>query len=133
MMTNDEAKAFCQDWLAAWTGNHPIRLHQFYTSDAYYRDPANPDGLRGDDILPYFRKLLAKNPAWMWKTVEVFPTQNGFCLKWIATVPVGEQVVYETGVDIVELEAGKISHNEVYFDRTALLSCLSSARESKSA
>jgi hypothetical protein len=115
---------FCDEWLAAWTGNSPDRLREFYSSDAFYRDPAKPQGLRGDELLPYFKKLLAKNPDWVWERVEVLPVEKGFCLKWKASIPMAEKTIHETGLDIVEMKDGKITRNEVYFDSLALVMAL---------
>ncbi|SRR5579872_3066269 len=120
-MQPPDLNRFCHDWLAAWTGNAPEKLWDFYTDDAYYSDPARPDGLRGAEILPYFRKLLAQNPHWIWRADEIIPTAQGFCLKWRATIPNGNGTVEAVGLDIVELRVGKISRNEVYFDRTPLM------------
>jgi len=120
-MQHDEALKFCGEWLAAWTGNDPDRLLRYYAEGAAYRDPARPAGLKGHtEMRPYFAKLLAANPTWIWEAVEVIPTERGFCLKWQATIPHGERTIVETGLDIVELAAGKITRNEVYFDRVAL-------------
>jgi hypothetical protein len=116
-MLHDALASFCNSWLAAWTGNQPEKLLSFYREDAFYRDPAKPDGLRGrGELLPYFTKILAKNPNWIWKAVEIVSTEKGFVLKWEATIPAGAKIVVETGLDIVELTDGKISRNEVYFD-----------------
>ena len=120
-MTDSETREFCRRWLAAWTGNQPEKLREFYTEDAYYRDPARPAGLQGPELLSYFRKLLARNPDWTWEAVETWPTPKGFCLKWKARIPAGTGVVEETGLDIVEMRDGRISRNEVYFDRAALI------------
>lgn len=120
-MRHDEALAFCREWLAAWTGNEPDRLLRYYAEDAAYRDPARPAGLQGHaEMRSYFAKLLAANPTWIWKPLEVIPTERGFCLKWQATVPQGDRTIVETGLDLVELTDGKITRNEVYFDRVAL-------------
>jgi hypothetical protein len=117
------AEELCSRWLAAWTGNRPDKLIEFYSADAFYSDhPAHRDGFSGhEQILPYFKRLLAQNPAWKWETVEIFPTNKGFTLKWKATIPAGNTTVIEYGVDIVEVADGKITRNEVYFDRVALL------------
>src|SRR5512144_2297555 len=57
--TAADAKEFASRWLPAWTGNDPERLAAFYTDDAFYRDPAVPDGVRGKEaLLAYFRALL---------------------------------------------------------------------------
>ena len=116
---------FCRDWLAAWTGNKPTELIKFYDEQAYYRDPAKIDGLKGHgEILPYFEKLLGSNPTWKWEEEELYPTVKGFIIKWKARIPVGEEEVLECGMDIVELKKGLITRNEVYFDRTKLISQL---------
>jgi hypothetical protein len=120
-MQHDEARAFCQQWLTAWTGNQPEQLLGFYAEDAFYRDPARPGGLQGHaEMRPYFVKLLAANPTWTWEPLEVFPTERGFSLKWQAAIPMGDRTVVEIGLDIVELADGRITRNEVYFDRMAL-------------
>ena len=130
-MEKDEIAELCNAWLPAWTGNNPELLVSFYADDAYYQDPANPTGLQGhDQILPNFEKLLAVNPDWVWELVEAFPTELGFTGKWKATIPIGAEVITEYGIDIVEVAGGKITRNEVYFDRTSLLRAL---RKQKSA
>lgn len=109
---------FCKNWLEAWTGNRPKSLIAFYSEDAFYRDPGNVSGLCGHkEILPYFEKLLSKNPEWKWEATEIIPTEKGFILKWHALISVGPQVVEKEGLDIVELDhQNKITRNEVYFD-----------------
>ncbi|HME50779.1 MAG TPA: nuclear transport factor 2 family protein [Candidatus Lokiarchaeia archaeon] len=124
-MNREEIVDLCNAWLPSWTGNDPELLISFYSEDAYYQDPANPSGLQGHgQILSYFKKLLAANPDWVWELVEAFPTELGFLGKWKATIPVGSEVITEYGVDLVEVEEGKITRNEVFFDRTNLLSAL---------
>ena len=119
-----DLKYFCDEWLNAWTGNKPEHLRSFYSDDAFYRDPVLPKGVSGADLLPYFKKLLAKNPRWIWTAVELLPTPTGFCLKWKAEIPVGETAIYEIGLDIVDVHDGKIVRNEVYFNTALLLSAM---------
>ena len=124
-MDEREIIEFCNPWLVAWTGNNPEKLIEFYSEDAFYLDPAKPKGLKGrEEIFQYFKKLLAANPNWIWESVEVFPTKKGFTAKWKATIPVGTKVIIEYGMDIVEVENGKMKRNEVYFDTSNLLSAL---------
>jgi len=112
----------CDRWLESWTGGESERLLSFFAEDATYRDPAHPGGLQGHaELGPYFSALLQHNPDWTWRRVEFIPTGTGFTLKWRATIPVGESVLHEEGLDIVEVRDGKITRNEVYFDRAALL------------
>ena len=121
-MDISKLKQFCVEWLQAWTGNTPDKLLQFYSKESYYQDPANPNGLKDHtQILAYFQKLLSKNPNWVWKMDELYPTPKGFILKWNATIPIGQESLTSTGMDIVELEDKKITRNEVYFDRTEML------------
>jgi SnoaL-like domain len=116
-MMKEDLIVLCDSWLSSWTGNHPERLIEFYTDDAFYMDPAVPNGLRGRvALLTYFSKLLKKNPNWVWKRVDLFPLQDGFILKWKATIPLNGEVVECVGMDLVELKDHKISRNEVYFD-----------------
>ena len=120
---------FCQNWLTSWTGNNPEKLISFYSKTAYYQDPANPKGLKGyEDIFSYFKKLLAANPKWKWRMTEAYPTEKGFVLKWKATIPVKSEEITKYGMDIIELEGNKIIRNEVYFDRTELISLLKSRK-----
>ena len=132
-MTEAEAKAFTSKWLPAWTGNRPEKLIEFYTEDALYLDPAVPQGIRGRAaLLAYFRKLLAKNPNWVWTNLEVmFPSESGFLNKWRATIPIGEKVIECVGVCTVKLRDGRISRNEVYFDRSQLLGAIAGAVKSR--
>ena len=124
-----EIVTFCQNWLTSWTGNNPEKLISFYSKTAYYQDPANPKGLKGHDkIFPYFKKLLAVNPKWIWRMTEAYPTEKGFVLKWRAIIPVKSEEIIEYGMDILELEGDKIIRNEVYFDRTELISLLKSKK-----
>ncbi len=122
-MKKTDAEAFCAKWLPLWTGNQPEKLAAVYADNVFYRDPGVPGGLRGKaELLAYFRRLLAANPDWQWYVVEIFETPEGFTGKWRAEIPVRGQIIEESGMDIVEVdEAGLISRNEVYFDRTALI------------
>ncbi len=124
-MNENEALVFCKAWLSAWTGNEPEKLIEFYAEDAFYLDPSRPMGLNGRErLLAYFRKLLVANPEWKWEALEVFPTERGFTLKWKAAIPIGSETVTEHGLDIVEVDRGKIVRNEVYFNLANLLAAM---------
>ena len=118
----DNLQEFCESWLSSWTGNEPDLLLSYYTEDCFYSDPAIRQGLKGhEELLPYFKKLLKYNPAWKWKPIEIIETAKGFTLKWEASIPICDNIIKEEGLDILEIEKGKISRNEVYFDRAAWL------------
>lgn len=123
MMTKEEAQLFAAQWLPDWTGNHPEKLADYYSEDAFYLDPGIPGGVNGkDELLRYFKKLLAQNPKWIWTQIEAIPLENGFLNKWLAKIPVGEKTIECIGVCFLQFDAeGKIKRNEVYFDRTELV------------
>jgi hypothetical protein len=123
-LTALQARQFAKKWLPAWSGNNPERLAGFYSDDAFYLDPGIPDGVKGKaDLLAYFRKLLAANPHWIWTQIEGIPMEDGFLNKWQAVIPVGSATLNVVGVCFVQLDSkGLIRRNEVYFDRSRLLS-----------
>jgi len=124
-MGADEARAFAERWLPAWTGNHPERLAAFYSEDAFYSDPALPLGAKGrTELVAYFRRLLARNPDWVWSHTGSLPIADGFLNFWHASIPVGPAVVEADGVCTVQLREGLIYSNRVYFDRSELLRAL---------
>lgn len=129
-LTADEARRFAEEWLPAWTGNRPELLASHYCDDALYLDPAVPEGVKGKAALTaYFRKLLAYNPEWVWTQIEAIPLEDGFLNKWRAVIPVGEKKLEVVGVCSVQLDdAGKIRRNEVYFDRSGLLTEIAHSR-----
>ena len=133
MMTKEQAREFASIWLPAWTGNNPEKLAGFYSDDALYLDPAIPNGVRGkDELLSYFRKLLSQNPDWVWTQIEPIPMEDGFLNKWLAKIPVGSKTIECIGVCFVQFnDDGLIRRNEVYFDRSELLSEIYKYQRSK--
>jgi hypothetical protein len=128
-MTAEEARVFAERWLPAWTGNDPERLAAFYTDDALYSDPAIPSGVQGrDELVAYFRKLLAQNPSWVWSHRASIPIAHGFLNFWHASIPVSDRMLEADGVCTVQLRDGLIYSNRVFFDRTALLRALGAVR-----
>lgn len=124
-MTPDEARAFAEHWLPAWTGNRPETLVSFYAPDAVYSDPAVPDGVSGTEaLLAYFQHLLARNPDWVWTHTGSIPIQDGFLNRWHASIPVRGRRVEADGVCTVQLRDGLIYANHVFFDRSELLAAL---------
>ena len=123
------ASEFALRWLPAWTGNRPEHLLSFYTADAFYADPALPQGIRGrEQLLAYFRKLLGRNPSWVWTHRGSIPLADGFLNRWHAVIPVGDGAVEVDGVCTVQLREGLIYSNEVFFDRGELLRAIAGAK-----
>jgi hypothetical protein len=128
-MDSEEARRFADKWLEAWTGNRPAGLISFYADDAFYSDPAIPAGVRGrSSLLVYFTKLLALNPAWVWRHSGSIPIRDGFLNQWTATIPVGVRTIEATGVCTVQLCEDLIYSNQVFFDRSELLDAIRRAR-----
>ena len=121
-MTEAEAREFCAKWLPNWVGGAPAveNLLTFYTDDAFYDDPNVPKGAKGKEALGSDLKLLlAKYPDWKFDIVSINPTPKGFILQYLAKVPQigGKTIENFRGVDIIEMEGGKISKQQGYFDR----------------
>lgn len=128
-MERKKAKEFCDQWLPAWTGNKPDLLISFYSDDAFYSDPFIPQGLKGkEQILAYLRNFISFYPNWKYEHVEIFPTENGFTLKWKVSLPFENHTVVDYGLDIVEISNDKIIRNEVYFDTSRLLKAIKEKR-----
>lgn len=120
-MNENDLVIFCNRWLEAWTGNRPKILLSFYAENAFYRDPARTQGLKGHaELEKYFKRLLAVNPEWIWTAEEIIPTARGCTLKWKAKIPSPSGFIETFGLDIVEIHDGKITRNEVYFDTSVL-------------
>ena len=105
--------------------NRPEYLASFYSEDAFYSDPAIPNGVRGQRaLLAYFERLLRRFPDWSWTQRGSQPLKDGFLNGWHATIPMGGRVVEIDGVCSVQLRGGLIYRNVVYFDRSELLAAL---------
>lgn len=121
-MERAQAQELCQRWLPLWTGNRPDELIRAYAEEVFYRDPAVPQGIQGRPaFLAYLRRLLARFPDWVYLADAIFPIEGGFALRWNANIPVGGTVIRETGMDLVLVDGGLITRNEIYFDGSAVL------------
>jgi hypothetical protein len=125
-LSRDEATAFAERWLPAWTGNDPEGLAAFYAEDAFYSDPAVPDGVQGREALTaYFRSLLARFPDWVWTCTDAVPLEGGFLNFWHAVIPIEQELELQLdGVCTVQLRDGLIARNRVFFDRSELLAAI---------
>jgi hypothetical protein len=124
----DDAQAFAEKWLPAWSGNRPELLASFYSPDSVYSDPGVPEGVRGNDaILSYFTKLLARNPEWLWTHTGSIPMQDGFLNHWHASIPIAGHTTEVDGVCTVQLRDSLIYANHVFFDRSPLVRALSAS------
>lgn len=131
-MTTEEARAFTDQWLPAWSGNNPERLLAFYADDAFFLDPGRPAGIRGkEQLTAYFTKVLGHNPTWVWSQLEPFPLENGFMNRLQAWIPIGDKTIQCSALCFLLFdEQGKICRNEIYFDRTDLVREINKYRQS---
>jgi hypothetical protein len=84
-------------------------------------------------LLAYFRKLLGRNPSWVWTHRGSLPLQGGFLNLWHASVPVGERVLELDGACTVQLRGGLIVANQVFFDRSEWLAALAAPKLAREA
>lgn len=131
-MTTEEARAFTDQWLPAWSGNNPERLLAFYADDAFFLDPGRPAGIRGkEQLTTYFTKVLGHNPTWVWTQVEPMPLEGGFMNRLHARIPIGDKTIECSALCFLLFnEQGKICRNEIYFDRTDLVREINKYRQS---
>lgn len=124
----ESLQQFISDWLNAWSADVHTLL-EFYADDCVYADPGLEKPLRGKKTLhAYFKGLLRRNPDWLWKIEELYETPHGCVIRWSAKLPVGTTIVHAGGMDIVELDEGLITRNEVYFDRSEWLRVMAHRR-----
>lgn len=111
------ARAFAERWLPTWSQADPADLLASYSDDAFYSDPARPQGISGKAALrTYFEALLRRHAGWVWTHTGSLPLPDGFLNFWTVTFASGEAI---DGVCTVQLRDGLIHRNQVYFDRSA--------------
>lgn len=117
---NEIADAF----LAAWNSQDVERVAACYAPNLVYRDPNTKGEIRDQ---PSFKRYLKKLfEAWdmTWSTREGFPLNDmdGYAFLWHAVIRKsnGKGEVEIDGMDLVLMEDGLITRNEVYFDRALL-------------
>ncbi|ATL46187.1 hypothetical protein COR50_02830 [Chitinophaga caeni] len=120
---------FVSSWLEAWSDTEKpgaaARVANFYRDDCRYKDPGNPATIMGKVALEnYLTSLLALNKGWKWTLRELIPIDGGCVVRWQAKIPVQQEIVSLEGMDLLQMEEGKIKYNEVYFDRTTWLKAL---------
>ncbi len=124
--SDGDCRGFCERWLAAWTGNNPEGLLEFFCEDVLYRDPARASGIRGrEDLLSYLQIQLARNPQWRLSLVDFWKVKDDFIvLKLRYRLPVGDKYIDELGVALLEMKDGLIWSCEMYLDRSDWLRAL---------
>jgi ketosteroid isomerase-like protein len=129
----DHAKmlALAERFLGAWNTQEVERVVSCYTEDVDYRDPNTRGSVRGSDAMRrYLTKLFGRwQMHWSLREAYLFEDANGCAVLWRATFArKGDpSTVAIDGMDFVEVRDGRITRNEVHFDRTALAPLLNAA------
>jgi ketosteroid isomerase-like protein len=106
-----------------------------YTSDLAYLDPNTRGPVKGRDAMRAYLTKLYDQWTMTWEGREFFPLRgvDGVTVRWSGTLaPAGtRQRVDIAGLDLVVLDGDLVQRNEVYFDRTPLLSLSTAASTGK--
>ncbi|MBM4387746.1 MAG: nuclear transport factor 2 family protein [Deltaproteobacteria bacterium] len=124
MTDKKEFTEYASRFIDAWNSQDVERVVACYTDDIVYRDPNTRGDVKGGEAMRhYLHKLFA---VWKmnWTLRDVFPfsEQSGAAVLWHASFrrADGKQTVEADGMDLVLIHGGRISRNEVYFDRVIL-------------
>jgi steroid delta-isomerase-like uncharacterized protein len=121
-VSNPNLSQFINDWLDAWTAQNPDRLLSFYSDDMEYLDPNTRGELKGRDAFSqYVRKLFSAWPEMKWIAKNIYEHDGGCTVTWRAEITKKDsRILILDGMDLVFIADGKITRNEVYFDRSQL-------------
>lgn len=111
-------------FLDAWNRHNVEDVVASYTDPLVYRDPNTRGAIESHDALRRYLTKLFERWEMRWSTGEVFPFESadGAAVTWHANfrLRAGEARVDVDGVDIIFLGDGKITRDEVFFDRALL-------------
>jgi ketosteroid isomerase-like protein len=128
VMDRDRILKLSESFLDAWNVQDIDRVVATYTDDVVYLDPNTRGEVKGSDALRRYLKKLFEAWEMTWSLKEFFPFEggDGSAVLWHATIKKrgGEKVVEFDGMDLVQVRDDRISRNEVYFDRVALMELL---------
>ncbi|MEE2878934.1 MAG: nuclear transport factor 2 family protein [Pseudomonadota bacterium] len=114
-MSPMDIERYNADWLSAWTEKDVDRLVAFYSPDTVYKDNQTTAGVEGRDALrAYLETLFASTPPMTYTPETVWGIDGGFCGRWYCDIGEGGKDGRMRGFDLVLLDRGLISHNEVY-------------------
>ena len=121
-MTNHESVA--QRAIEAWNTHEVDRVLECYTDDLVYRDPNTRGEVRGAAAFGrYLGKMFALwEMHWHVDRVYPFSDAEGAAALWTATLKFrnGGEPVPVAGMDLTLVRDGRLSRNEVFFDRVAI-------------
>jgi len=111
-----DVAAYNARWLEAWSEKDVDRLLTFYHPDVVYRDPQVPAGITGHDALgQYLTGLFSATPPMRYEPDAVWSIEGGYCGRWRCTIDLPDGTSRRLrGFDLVLLDGGRITLNEVY-------------------
>ena len=130
-MTYQEVLRMADKFLGAWNTQDVELTVAVYTDDVTYLDPNTRGPVRGSAAMRrYLTKLFANwQMHWSLREAHLFEGGDGCAILWHATLrPIGtdpSRDIHIDGMDFVQVRDGRISRNEVYFDRMALAALMS--------
>lgn len=124
-MENDAMRELATAVLSAWNDHDVDRVVACYTEDCIYRDPNTRGAVEGQEALRRYLSRLFRDWRMHWSLREFFPFADGSggAFLWDAqlTPAAGGKTMDISGMDLVLLRGERLSRNEVYFDRMALI------------
>lgn len=129
-MNHERAIELAERLLECWNMQEVERVVGCYTADVRYRDPNTRGFVEGSDALRRYLTKLFDRWQMHWSLRETFPFGNteGAAVLWHATLRPrgGDSEVEIDGMDLALVDGDRLTRNDVYFDRAALASLISS-------
>jgi uncharacterized protein (TIGR02246 family) len=124
-MDAERVKSLAEATLSAWNRQDVEGVVSCYTEDCVYLDPNTRGPVEGREAFSRYLSRLFQRWKMTWSLREffLFEDGNGGAFLWHAqlTPASGGKTAEIDGMDLVMLRGDKLSRNEVYFDRMALL------------
>jgi ketosteroid isomerase-like protein len=106
------------EYFDAWNEHSAALIVKCFQSGGVYIDPNVPDGVKGRDIGAFADSLFAALPDLHLDIVSRSPLGDGrVMVEWLLRASPGISL---PGVDLIELDAGKIVLVRGYYDRLTL-------------
>jgi len=125
-MDRQEGLRLSEKILAAWNTQDVDRVLSVYTEDCVYQDPNTRGPVVGHDALRRYLARLFQGWKMHWSVREFFPfsDEEGGAFLWHAELAPasGGKTAEIDGMDLAIVRGQRLCRNEVYLDRTALLS-----------
>jgi ketosteroid isomerase-like protein len=125
MDKREQAIQLAEKVLSAWNIQDVDSVISCYTEDCIYQDPNTRGPVKGHEAFRRYLNRLFQEWKMHWSLREffLFSDEGGGAFLWTAelTPASGGKTVKINGMDLVLLSGERISRNEVYFDRMAVL------------